>query len=365
MLVVRAIRDTDVEELFDLIQKSEYGLTTLKVSKEHLERRIENSVFAFQQKDGKPAGQPYVFVMVDSTNGNIVGTSAIYSKTGGFEPLYSYEIKTSIHHSVDLDIRKEIDVLHLNREHNGPTEIGSLFLSPDYWGDGHGRLLSISRFLFMAEFPERFEDTTIAEMRGVVNQDGHSPLWDALGSHFFDINFPRAETLTAESKRFIADLMPEHPIYIPLLPESAQSVIGRVHKNTEPALRMLTREGFHSRNFVDIFDGGPTLHCETNEIRSFKDSLSCKVDVVDSIASNQNVLVSNGRMSYRACLAPIDWDEASPGICKVGKEAADLIEVQSGDSVRWVKPRPDDTKYERESLKKKHVEDSKRSRQSD
>ena len=78
----------------------------------------------------------------------------------------------------------------------------------------------------MASFPERFETKTIAEMRGVVSSDGIAPLWVALGSHFFQIDYPKAETLTSRSKKFIADLMPRHPIYIPLLPEDAQAVIA-------------------------------------------------------------------------------------------------------------------------------------------
>ena len=152
MLIVRRAAENDLDQLFELIQRSEYGLTTLKVAKEELASRIERSVFAFSQKSAKPAGQPYVFIMEDLAKARIVGTSAIYSKVGGFEPFYSYQIKTSVHASEDLGVHKEIEVLHLHAEHDGPSEIGSLFLSPDYWGGGHGRLLSTSRFLFLRSF---------------------------------------------------------------------------------------------------------------------------------------------------------------------------------------------------------------------
>ena len=249
MLIVRRVHESDLDPLFELIQKSEYGLTTLKISKDELESRIEKSLFAFQQKLGKPNGQPYVFVMEDLAHGKIVGTCSIYSKIGGFEPMYSYQIKESHHNSEELGVFKTINVLHLREEHNGPSEIGSLFLSPDYWGSGHGRLLSLSRFLFIAEFKDRFEKEIVAEMRGIVGKDGKSPLWAAIGSHFFQIDFPKAETLTSQSKKFIADLMPKHPIYIPLLPEDAQKVIGEVHENTLPALKVLEKEGFEFFTF--------------------------------------------------------------------------------------------------------------------
>ena len=63
-----------------------------------------------------------------------------------------------------LDVRKEIQTLALVEEHNGPCEIGSLFLHPDYRRNGTGRMLSASRFLFMAEHKHRFETQVIAEM---------------------------------------------------------------------------------------------------------------------------------------------------------------------------------------------------------
>lgn len=334
MLIVRRVQESDLDQLFDLIQKSEYGLTTLKISKQELESRIEKSLFAFGQKSAKPNGQPYVFVMEDLKLGAIVGTCSIYSKIGGFEPMYSYEIKQSHHNSDELDVHKTIDVLHLRAEHNGPTEIGSLFLSPDYWGSGHGRLLSLSRFLFMAEFTERFEEEVIAEMRGVVDRNGKSPLWTALGSHFFQIDFPKAETLTSLSKKFIADLMPKHPIYIPLLPDEAQAVIGQVHGNTKPALAVLEKEGFSFQNLVDIFDGGPTMHCKLSDIRAVKVSKQGTISNIDSEVENgSQQLISNARLDYKACLGDTFWHEGEVSIDQI---SALRLGLKVGDPVRCV-----------------------------
>jgi arginine N-succinyltransferase len=82
MLIVRSVVAEDLDPLFELIQKSEYGLTTLKISKERLNERIEQAIFAFGQKKSRPNGQPYVFVMEDLASGGLVGTCAIYSKVG-------------------------------------------------------------------------------------------------------------------------------------------------------------------------------------------------------------------------------------------------------------------------------------------
>ena len=111
MLIVRPAEESDVDQLYDLIQESAYGLTTLKISKQQLHDRVESSTFSFKMKSGKPAGQPYVFVMEDLSVGKVVGTSAIYSKTGGYEPFYSYKIKESIHKSSELNVDKRISFL--------------------------------------------------------------------------------------------------------------------------------------------------------------------------------------------------------------------------------------------------------------
>ena len=355
MLIVRSISENDLDPLHDLVQQSEYGLTTLKISKDALADRIKRSLHAFQQPSARPQGQPYVFVMEDLAVGEIVGTCTIYSKIGGFEPVYSYEIKTSIHENKESGIRKEVDVLHLSKVHDGPSEIGSLFLSPDYWGDGHGRLLSMSRFLFMAEFIDRFEAEMVAEMRGVVNKDGHAPMWDAIGSHFFQVEFPRAETMTSQSKHLIADLMPIHPIYIPLLPKDAQKVIGKVHDNTRPALSMLKKEGFRFQNRVDIFDGGPTLHCPTKEIRSVRECSRRKISAISDDVEGDRRLIANTRLDYCACLGTIKEDSAK-NLCEVDSKTALQLRVKVGDPIRFVSLKPTGKTIEPKTYKKKNVQ---------
>ena len=335
MLIVRPAEESDVDQLYDLIQESAYGLTTLKISKQQLHDRVESSTFSFKMKSGKPAGQPYVFVMEDLSVGKVVGTSAIYSKTGGYEPFYSYKIKESIHKSSELNVDKRISFLDLEEEHDGPTEIGSLFLSPAYWGKGHGRLLSLSRFLFMAEHLDRFDNETIAEMRGNVTENGFSPFWAAIGSHFFEIEFPQAETLTTNSKNVIADLFPRHPIYIPLLPDDAQATIAKVHQHTEPAKKMLTDEGFEHRDLVDIFDGGPVLHCDTAKIRAVNERRSFMVsEIVESLDADDTLVGNCSLANFRTCLGKIEMgDNQTAAIDQV---TALELRVKVGEIVRTV-----------------------------
>ncbi|MCA9105751.1 MAG: arginine N-succinyltransferase [Pirellulaceae bacterium] len=349
MLVIRTATLDDLDPLYDLIAASTYGLTTLKISKDQLQERLEESEFAFRRKPKRPSGQPYVFVMEDQTLGKLVGTCAIYSKVGGFEPFYSYRIETTLQSSEALNVTKEVAVLHLVKEHDGPTEIGSLYLDPNYRGSGHGRLLSLCRFLFIAAFPDRFDKEVIAEMRGVVDAEGKSPFWEAIGRHFFDVEFPKAETMTTVSKNFIADLMPKHPLYVTLLPPAAQATIGRVHPQTEPALALLKQEGFEHRNLIDIFDGGPVVHCARDRIRSVRDSGVGRVEKIEEAVESEPFLVANQRdAGFRCCLGtlqllttdpPSSRDVEAGASVAIDRVTALSLGIKIGDSVRYVTPK--------------------------
>lgn len=266
MVIVREVTLEDLDALWELIGQANTGMTSLKIDKEQLSDRIERSQFAFRRLTERAEGAPYVFVMQDLATGRLVGTSCIFSKTGGFEPFYAYRMVTENNHSVLLNQTHEIRSLHLVKTHNGPTEIGSLFLLPEYRGQGCGKLLSMSRFAYIAAHPKRFASQTIAEMRGYLKPDGASPFWEAIGSHFFRIDFPRADSLSMIDKQFIEDLMPRYPIYLDLLPKEAVAAIGRVHDQTKPALAMLESQGFHRTDQIDIFDGGPVVQCATQSI---------------------------------------------------------------------------------------------------
>ena len=346
MLVIRTARMADLNPLYDLISSSTYGLTTLKITRDQLEERLEESQFSFRRKPKKPVGQPYVFVMEDLDRGHVVGTCSIYSKVGGFEPLYAYRLERVVRESQQLRTSREFEVLHLVKEHDGPTEIGSLFLHPDYRGGGHGRLLSLSRFLFIGSFPDRFDTQVIAEMRGRVNADGQSPFWEAIGRHFFDIDFPKAEMATTVSKDFIADLMPVHPIYVALLPESAQQAIGCVHEQTEPALAMLQKEGFQRRELLDIFDGGPVVHCDAQRIRVVRQSeLGLVKEIRDEVQGPPRLVSNLLEEEFRCVLGPVavDSNESKDGLVRdvvLSRVTAMGLGVKLNDQVRFANVQP-------------------------
>lgn len=309
MELVRAVQLEDLDELWELIESATYGLTTLQITKEQLAERVELSNFAFNRKTEKPAGEPYVLVMEDTTRGKLVGLSCIFSKTGGYEPFYSYRRVTETHFCELLDKHQEVESLHLEKIHDGPSEIGSLYLAPEYRGKGRGRLLSLSRFAFIAAHPDRFAESIIAEMRGVMSLEGECPFWEAIGRHFFDIDFPQADTLSTINKKFIEDLMPRYPIYTSMLPEYAQEILGAVHENTKPALAMLEAEGFEKIDLIDIFDGGPVVRCDRDQIKAVQRSQVSKVAAIEASLEGERAILASHTAGFRAMLSEAQESE--------------------------------------------------------
>jgi arginine N-succinyltransferase len=338
MLVIRPVRKTDLDLLLKLADLTGFGLTTLPRDPELLAERIFESEQSFSRMHKRPRGDSYLFVMEDTASQRVIGTCGIVSKVGGFEPFYAYRLQTTVHYSEMLNVRKNIQTLTLVAEHNGPAEIGSLFLHPDYRRDGNGRVLSLSRFLFVAEHLQRFEPVIIAEMRGVIDEQGRSHFWDAVGKHFFEIEFPKADYLSMVNKKFIADLMPRHPIYVPLLPAEAQAVIGKVHVDTRPALALLESEGFQITDMVDIFEAGPVVSCKRDDIRTVSGSVRSTVEEIVSGPLDSPVMhLLNPQPDCRAGRGAMEF--LSSGGVRLDKATAQGLELHIGDALRFAAPR--------------------------
>ncbi len=337
MVIVRAVRLDDLDELWRLIEQATYGLTTLQINKEQLAERVELSNFAFTRKVEKPSGEPYVLVMEDVSHGKLVGLSCIFSKTGGFEPFYSYRRVLESHHCELLGTTQEVESLHLEKIHAGPTEIGSLFLLPEYRGQGRGRLLSLARFIFMATHPKRFSEFVIAEMRGMMTDDGECPFWEAIGRHFFKMDFPQADSLSTINKRFIEDLMPRYPIYTSLLSEGSRAILGAVHPHTVPALAMLQAEGFRIDNLIDIFDGGPVVRCRRDEIGAVQRTQVAQVAKIVASLEGKPLLLASTTGGFRAMIGAAEQTESGVTISEV---VALTLQLKVGETIRLLTLRP-------------------------
>jgi arginine N-succinyltransferase len=193
-------------------------------------------------------------------------------------------------------------------------------------------LLARSRYLFMKLHRARFGQRTLAELRGVMDEAGNAPFWDALAGRFFGMTFPEADEFNAvHGTKFIADLMPKTPIYVSLLAEAGRAVMGLPHPTGRAALRMLEAEGFVFDRYIDIFDGGPTVTAPTDQIRTVREARSETIAEIGDAGSSK-MLVATGRLKdFRCCCASVKR-LPNKGL-RLDREAAELLEVDVGDSI--------------------------------
>ncbi len=336
MMLIRPIQAEDLPHLVRFAHESGHGFTSLPKHDDHLRAKIERAEKAFQQGPDADGSAGFLFVMEDASSGAVVGTSGIEARVGLDDALYHYHLSKVVHSSRELGIHNTVDVLTLCNDYTGATEICTLFLTQAARARQNGHLLSRFRFLFMAQQPQFFAETVIAEMRGVSDEQGRSPFWGWLQKHFFSMHLADAvHRVGMGQKSFIAELMPHYPVYVSLLDEEAQAVIGKVHAQTAPALRMLEKEGFLCRGYLDPFDSGPTVEARRERIRTVERSLVCRVEAAASAASDL-VLVANGRCeNFRASLVHGRLDSAS-GTLQLSAAVLRMLDVCSGESVRAI-----------------------------
>lgn len=336
MFVVRPIQPSDYEALYACAVESGHGFTSLPVDETLLQRRIARAQEAFAREQvSEPGEEGYLFVMEDTATGTIAGCSGIEAAVGLSEAFYHYRLGKQVHHSKELGIYNVQETLTLCQDYTGVSELCTLFLREPYRKNQNGRVLSRFRLLFMAEFKHRFSDWVIAEMRGVSDDNGQSPFWQWLQELFFSMDFTEADYLTGiGEKTFVAELMPKLPIYTKLLPVEAQAVIGKVHEQTRPALKMLENEGFRCRGYVDIFDAGPTVEAEVVNLRSVRQSKRARVVIEEVDDTAARFIVCNTQVKqFRAAQMAA---EVRGEQLVINAEAAAALQVNADDWVRFV-----------------------------
>lgn len=332
-MIVRPVSATDLPALLALVRQAGPGFTGLAANEDRLAHRVRWARRTFAEQVER-ADADYLFVLEDDEQ-QIVGVSALKGAVGLREPWYNYRVAMTHSSSPDLGIERQIPTLVMNNEMTGQSELCSLFLHPDLRSGSNGRLLSLGRLLFVAEFPHLFGDRLIAELRGHADLDGCSPFWDSLGRHFFRKDFHHADQLSGMgSKSFIAELMPRQPLYTCLLTEQARAVIGKAHPNTEPALRILSAEGFTHQGYIDIFDAGPVIEAPVSDIRTVRESQALTLAIGSLDEQAPLWLIHNRRLEN--CRITAAHGRQVDGSLVVDRLTAKRLQLQPGDSVRAV-----------------------------
>ncbi|PEQ12718.1 arginine N-succinyltransferase [Novosphingobium sp. PC22D] len=332
--LLRTARESDLDALYRMAKGTGGGFTNLPPDKPTLASKLERAANAFARPDDTFGDDLFIFILENTANRRVAGTCQIMSQVGTQWPFYSYRIGRITQHSKELERTFRAEMLTLTTDLDGSSEVGGLYLDANERSAGVGKLLARSRYMFIRSHRARFADRTLAELRGAIDDAGNSPFWDGLAGRFFDMSFRDADEFNARhGNQFIADLMPKHPIYTALLSDGARHVMGQPHYSGRPAMRMLESEGFAFTGYIDIFDGGPSMIAQTDQIRTIREAREARVVALGEEATGGDHLVSTGRLSeFRACLAHLT--ETDDGVV-VDAEAAGLLNIEAGDTVSY------------------------------
>lgn len=339
MFVVRPVTTADIPALEKLASVVTPGVHTLPRTRKTIERAVERSIASFAAQPDMPTEESYFFVLESTEDNTVVGTAAIAATAGSTGTFFAFRNDVLSQVSRDLNISHNVHALSLCSDLTSHSQLSSFYMQ-DRRGAGHeAALLSRARLLFAAVAPQRFGERFFASMSGMTDADGHSPFWEALGRKFFQMDFLEAERMIegARNRTLIVELMPHHPVYVPLLPGAAQAAMGQVHAEGELPFRILSDEGFEPDEYIDIFDGGPILRAHRNALRSFSQSMLRTAVAGEDGATRGTYLIATGREeNFRAVVADCSAPEMSECVA-LAPDVLHTLDVVQGDSVLCVK----------------------------
>lgn len=265
--LIRSVKEDDLEELYRLANMVYF--INLPADREILKEKIRKSIDSFSGVIEDKFARHYIFVLENLEDHSILGTSTVIARHGSpEEPHMYFELKQVQKYSETIHSGIIHKVLRLKFEDDGPTEIGGLVVNPNYRNHKAklGRQLSFARFLFMKMKRRWFKNYILSELMPPLTENGESILWEALGRKFTNLSYPEADVLSRKNKEFVTSLFPRGDIYTCLLPGEVRDAIGKVGAGTEPVKHMLEKIGFHWREHIDPFDGGPHYWAETDKV---------------------------------------------------------------------------------------------------
>jgi arginine N-succinyltransferase len=343
MILLREIQEKDLDALERFAQIP--GFINLPNDQDLLREKIQKSIESF--KDPTPnqyLGHYYMFVAEDLEAHRVLGTSMIAGQHGTEEsPHFFFEVGSEEKVSSTLGSGFIHGTLKLKYDTNGPSEIGGLVIDPSNRNSEArvGRQISFVRFLYLGLNRNRFKKKLIAELLPPLNKKGQSPLWEAVGRRFTNMDYTEADSLCQKNKEFIFSLFPSGKIYTTFLTAEARNAIGKVGKETEPVLHMLKKIGFQYKNNIDPFDGGPHLWANVDEVLPLKKLASYTFQAqTDPAAPGEAGLLSKGMQragEFRALAVEVVRKDGKLSIAK-GQESQvrSVLQLSPGDAVAFM-----------------------------
>lgn len=338
MLVIRPVSQNDETYFLEIAHHANIALTSMPRDPALLIKRLKNSEHSFAKKINKPQDEKYLFVLEDTSTKKIGGMCGIVAKDKHESPVVLYRIDETSHTSDSINHFPTVNqTLRPVKYYEMPSELCSLFITPDFRKKNIGRLLSLSRFHFIAAFPERFDPMLYANLCGYTDAKGHCKFWDGIGRHFYNQDFYTTMFQHGDEILDMVSILPEYPIYIDLLPKDVQDSIGKVHPSTIPALNMLIQEGFLHTREIDPIDGGPIIEIETAKVRTIQSSIVDRIaDITQEPIDGPNYILSNNRIDFRCCYGSLQH-RGHHGVA-IDQQLADALQLHQGELIRYSTP---------------------------
>ncbi|WP_233863613.1 arginine/ornithine succinyltransferase subunit alpha [Paraburkholderia adhaesiva] len=339
MLFVRPARLADLDAIAHMARTAQPVLHSLPHDRAALEARIALSEDSFRAEVDFPGEEFYLFVLEDSSTGRLVGTSSLVASAGYAEPFYAFRNDALIHASRELHVNRKIHALQMSHELTGKSRLAGFYIDPSLRGDAAAHLISRARMMYVAMNRRRFTSEVFTLLLGVTDEAGVSPFWEAVGRKFFGRDFKDIEMASGgRSRTFIAEVMPAYPIYVPLLPEAAQRVLGEPDASALLAYEIHLEEGFEPDRYVDIFDAGPVLTAQVDRTTSVMENESRTVREAASAAPGASYMVASQRDGEFRCVlaaqAPRPEQHRARADAPLDANARAALDVQDGDLVR-------------------------------
>lgn len=311
--MLRPVAGVDLDAVMALATAGGSGLTNLPPDRDMLASRILASERAIADAAAREAGAAIMLVV--ERDARVVAVSGIFPRVGAEWPFYSYRLTRQANRSPAVGRLNAQTLLNLVNDFDGEAEVGMLFVDPAMRGGALGALAARGRYLFMSAHRDWFGRRVMAELRGWQDADGNSPVWEAIGRHFYGMDFHEADRTGAlTGNQFIADLGPRYPLYLSLLPAAAQAALGRPHDDGRPAFEMLIHEGFYAGGYVDIFDGGPTVVADIDAVKTVREARRVAMAGVADGGARSLVAVGTGE-NFRVARGEVDTDgRVSPAL---------------------------------------------------
>ena len=334
--VMRAAGPADLEGFKQLREIAGAGFTSLMLDDRAMAAKLALSEQSFASSATTAGAERYFLALEHVATGGLAGCCGVKATIGETPPFFNFRMFTEAQSSAAVNRRFDMRVLIGVNDFTGCSEVGSLFVRPEHRAAGVGRALAQNRYMLMAAQPQRFRQQVVSELRGVVSPEGVAPFWEAVGRHFFKMDFAEADKLSATTdNQFILDLMPQHPVYVDLLPQEARDAIGQCHKDGEGARKLLEWEGFSFSNVVDIFDGGPLMSVQRDHIRTLRESRRYRIEPASLPSNAKRALIAVPSIQNYRCVSA--YAVIANGVVTADPSVLAALKLDAGAAVLvWV-----------------------------